>query len=37
MLRRHLFWMCCLAGVFFASGVTESRAQLASKKKRTSG
>jgi ubiquinone/menaquinone biosynthesis C-methylase UbiE len=24
--------MCCLAGVFFASGVTESRAQLASKK-----
>ena len=32
MLRRHLFLMCCLAGVFFASGVTESRAQLASKK-----
>ena len=33
MLRRHLYWISCLAaGVFLAGGVTESRAQLASKK-----
>jgi ubiquinone/menaquinone biosynthesis C-methylase UbiE len=32
MLRKHLCLIFCLAGVFLAGGVTESRAQLAPKK-----